>query len=514
MKKIKVNGKEYTVDKQVTVLEFLKEIGIYVPTLCYHPNLRKVGSCRVCVILDRGRYRNSCATYVEDGMDIQTDTPELTSIRKWTLQLLFSERNHYCMYCAVTNDCEFQRLGYYTGLDHFHFPTFKNIFELDTSHPHILLDNNRCVLCTRCVRACSEVAGHSVLNINNKGLHSLVVADNGVPLGESSCTSCGLCVQVCPTGTLVDKYSLFLGRREQVQTQKSHCFVCPVGCGLEVHTRGGNIVKVYSDWDSFTKGLICYKGRYELILEYRKNNQQKKYGKLELQKALEIYKDRIDKNSIAVIDGTLFNEELELIKSVFSRVKVAYPINPKILENNLTIDDLDKYQTYIISGWDLNKEYGALGSIIKRNALHKDHKMINLDTLRENEIKRVKNMVVGKALYIYKNYPKHVLDGFDELVLPIGPNDIGVLKTFGVDFGKAAISESDLTSDTTMFVFSRELKINLDNLTKKVKKSLLFTFYLNGHVKNFNEITMIPSQYDISGRFYNLFNQILSVSKI
>ncbi len=270
---LSVNGKMYSLKeedvKDKTLWKFLKEEGYYVPILCNHEELSPVGRCRLCVVKDRGRIRTSCVSFIEDGMEIITDDPDLERYRKWALQFLFGERNHYCMYCGITSHCEFQNLGYYTKLNYFFFPTFFNKYELDNSHNHILFDNNRCVLCDRCVRVCSEVGGHFVLETINKGPKRLVVANGGKKLGESNCVSCGLCVQVCPTGTLLDKYSLYLDK-DSIEID-SNCYLCPVGCGIKIHLNKNKdyIVKIYSDFDAFSKGLICYKMRYEELISYK-----------------------------------------------------------------------------------------------------------------------------------------------------------------------------------------------------------------------------------------------------
>lgn len=508
MKVFKINSVEYSTEEDITILDFLKKIGIYIPVLCYHPYLKPVGKCRICVIKDRGRYRNSCTTKIEHGMDIQTHTPELIEMRKWMIQFLFGERNHYCMYCPITNDCEFQNLGYYTGLDHFHFSTYENIFDTDNSHPYILFDNNRCVLCTRCIRVCSEIAGHSVLSEKGKGIHSIIVADNGVPLGESSCTSCGLCVQVCPTGTFVDKISMYQGRSWETNKFNSFCFSCPVGCGIEVYTRGSNIVKIYSDWNSFTKGLICYKGRYQAVINYRKNRRRELNS---IDDVIEKVRNLIDENSVAVVDGTLFNEELEKIKTTFPKTFTLYEVNPKILQNNIKIDQLENYQTFIISGWDLDKEYGSLGSIIKRSKLHRNCRVIHLD---KEEI-QFNPQLTGKAIFIYKNFcPKQNLNinelEIDELVLPINTNDIGLLKIIG---NQSISSESNLNT-SNLFVFSRDLKVINDRFIEKSQRKFLFTYNLNSNTEMFDHVFGIVSEFETNGSFYNLFNELIYLERV
>jgi len=136
----------------------------------------------MCVVeAGPGALKPACATYLQEGMEIKTTSPEIEEIRKTILQLLFAERNHYCMYCEMSGNCELQDLGYRYGLDHFEFPPYEEKFPLDTTHPYILFDQNRCVLCRRCARACAELAGHYVLEVKGRGTRHSSPATSIIP---------------------------------------------------------------------------------------------------------------------------------------------------------------------------------------------------------------------------------------------------------------------------------------------------------------------------------------------
>ncbi len=273
MVNITINGKSIQAPEGYTVLKAATENGIHIPTLCDHPELAPYGGCRLCLVEVDG-FRTpqpSCTLPISNNMVIRTETPALHESRKFVLGLIFSERNHFCPYCQQSGgDCELQNAAYDEGMTHWPLQPGWKSFPVDASHPYIILEHNRCILCRRCVRACGELVGNFTLGVEERGANSMLVADLGTPLGESSCVSCGTCVQVCPTGALIDRWSAYRGREEESTSQKTICTACSVGCGLEVFTRDNNIVKVYGNWDSsINKGVICDKGRFEPMIEKR-----------------------------------------------------------------------------------------------------------------------------------------------------------------------------------------------------------------------------------------------------
>ncbi|MEN6622583.1 MAG: 2Fe-2S iron-sulfur cluster-binding protein [Smithella sp.] len=267
-----INEKKISTQAGFTILQAAREAGIDIPTLCNHPALSPTGGCRMCIVEVKGQrtLQTACTFPVSEGMEVQTDSPQTAKARKLVLDMLFSERNHFCPYCERSGFCELQDLGYRLGVDHWVFPTYTKNFPLDASHKYYLMEHNRCILCTRCVRACDEVVANHTLGLRQRGSESMIHADAHVPLGQSSCVACGTCVQVCPTGALSAKRSAFMGRDDQTEKIKSTCSQCSVGCGMIIMKRGGNIVRISSDWDApVNKGLLCVHGRFEPLYDNR-----------------------------------------------------------------------------------------------------------------------------------------------------------------------------------------------------------------------------------------------------
>lgn len=203
-----VNGRPVSAQAGATVLEVCRENGMPLPTLCHLDGLSDVGACRLCMVEVQGspKLQAACVTEVQEGMDVQTETDRLKRYRRQIVELLFAERNHVCAVCVVNGHCELQALAASVGMDHVRFRYQHPSTEMDASHPRFIVDHARCVLCTRCVRVCDEVEGAHTWDVSGRGTAARVVTDLATPWGKSdSCTSCGKCVQVCPTGALVDK---------------------------------------------------------------------------------------------------------------------------------------------------------------------------------------------------------------------------------------------------------------------------------------------------------------------
>jgi formate dehydrogenase major subunit len=265
-----INGKPVVAESGQTILEAAKSAGIDIPVLCHHPALSNWGACRMCLVEVEGMrgLQTACTCPVSEGMEVKTETEEAVNVRKFVLELLFSERNHYCMYCQMSGDCELQDAAYRYGLDHWTYPRPYEKLEVDASRRYFIMDHNRCILCTRCVRACDEIAANHTLSLKNRGAESMIIADLDVPFGESSCIECGTCLQVCPTGALIDARSAYGGREEDVTHVTTTCMQCSVGCTLDVVTRYERLLRVDGIFDSDPNdGLLCVKGRFEPIYD-------------------------------------------------------------------------------------------------------------------------------------------------------------------------------------------------------------------------------------------------------
>ncbi len=205
---MRIDGEMINATDDQSILQAARASGKYIPALCYMEGLSPVGACRLCVVEVSGvnRILPACTTPAQDRMSVTTNSKTLQQYRKIAVELLFVERNHICAVCVSNGHCELQDLATKLGVTSVRYPYRYPRLPVDVSHERFVLDHNRCVLCTRCVRVCSEVEGAHVWDMGSRGVQSRVVCELNRPWGESrSCTSCGKCVQVCPTGALAEK---------------------------------------------------------------------------------------------------------------------------------------------------------------------------------------------------------------------------------------------------------------------------------------------------------------------
>ena len=208
VKTFRIDGRDVVGREDQTVLQVARENGIRIPTLCHLDGLTDIGACRMCLVEIKGwpRLVPSCVTKPEEAMEVVSQSERLARYRRTILEFLFSERNHVCAVCVSNGHCELQDLAEQTGMTHVRVPYRYPSLAVDASHGRFVADHNRCILCARCVRVCGEVEGAHTWDVSGRGIESLVITDLAAPWGESeTCTGCGKCVQVCPTGALTEK---------------------------------------------------------------------------------------------------------------------------------------------------------------------------------------------------------------------------------------------------------------------------------------------------------------------
>ncbi len=272
--RITLDGKEIIVDEGISILDAAKQNGIKIPTLCHHEALSNWGGCRLCVVAVDGspKLAASCVTPVRDGMEIVTSNEQIVESRRTMLEFIFAERNHNCMFCPQSGDCELQDLAYALQMDHLTVPFSFNSFPVDVTSPYMVIDHNRCILCGRCVRACKEIAGASVLNFQNRGPDTLIGMDLSESREASTCYQCGPCLQVCPTGAISNRFRTHYavkGHSKDWQAVDSVCPLCGMLCPTVTSVRGNDLVKIEGRITGGNgrpdHGQLCYKGRFEIM---------------------------------------------------------------------------------------------------------------------------------------------------------------------------------------------------------------------------------------------------------
>jgi len=399
---VTIDGKRCVGQDGQTILQIAQANDVYIPTLCYLKHLSPWGGCRLCIVEIAGSPKivPSCSTPASDGTEVITTSPRLHHLRRNTLELLFSERNHICPMCPMNKgDCGLQHQGYVHGIDSIRYPYLYPSLPVDTSGKYLALDHNRCILCTRCVRACEEMEGAHTLDISHRGANNRVVVDLGATFGTSeTCTSCGSCVASCPTGALFDKASAFRGKLNSSQIVRTTCLECPVGCSLEVYTRENRIVTVFGDLESpINRGHLCVRGRYETWAEPRERISKplvRRNGKLEpatWDEALGIIANATKKleatQKAMLVSPRLTNETAKTVKQLagkFGRVATFVAQNEAALcgANDgkavpaSALDELRNADAIIVLGAQPSHDNGVVAAMIRGTVRRRGAKLL------------------------------------------------------------------------------------------------------------------------------------------
>jgi formate dehydrogenase major subunit len=260
-----IDGVSIEVPAGTSIMRAAALVGIKVPKLCATDSIDAFGSCRICLVEIEGRrgYPASCTTPVEEGMQVQTQTPKLAKIRNGVMELYISDHPLDCLTCPTNGDCELQDTAGEVGLREvrYGFEGENHLAaEKDESNPYFTFDPSKCIVCSRCVRACEETQGTFALTIEGRGFDSKVSA-GGVDFLNSECVSCGACVDACPTATLTENSIIEHGKPEH--TVLTTCAYCGVGCGFRAELKGEQVVRM-TPWKEgkANEGHACVKGRF------------------------------------------------------------------------------------------------------------------------------------------------------------------------------------------------------------------------------------------------------------
>ncbi len=491
MIKLTIDGNEIEVKEGTTVLEAAEEAGLYVPTLCHHPQLTPYGGCRLCMVeIDGARtLQPSCTLPATSGMVVKTNTQKVLDARKFVLTLIFSERNHFCMYCQVSDgDCELQNRAYDEGMTHWDLQPNWQPFEVDASHPFMVLDNNRCILCRRCVRACGELVGNYTLGFEERGADSMLVADYDVPFGESSCISCGTCVQICPTGAIIDRQSAYQGKETDVDHNVGVCVECSVGCQRDVLTRDNRLIRIEGEWDAqLNNGLLCDKGRFLPLEEDRPRLLTplvRKNGSLKAatwDEAIKSISEGLETGDglAAVASTRLPIEDLSLFKSIFaenlkaelvttleegkptaSLAKLAEKLD-KSFESNLDV----LKDTDVVLSLELNlvDEHQVAGFFVKRQLMDgtkllvadgKDNKLSEKAALKLD-------LKPGDQSQFIESLHKAIINGSEDEALSRAVNSLKAAEKPVIVYGQDFAMNADEKTLTTLLEIAETINASL-----------------------------------------------------
>jgi len=263
-----INGKAVQVTEGTTVLKAAKQAGFTIPTLCDHPDLKPFGACRLCIVeLEGAEYpKTACTLEAAEGMQIQTESAALTKSRQTILKLLLA--NYFdAGYTGDTDGIAGEESEFMHWVRHYkvkvpevmaHAPRY----EVNSDpNPFVWVDLNKCILCSRCVRACAEIQGRFVWSTKERGYNTRIVAGADTTMLDARCESCGACVAYCPTGALDNKMSIAAGHPDKLV--RTTCTYCGVGCQLDLNIKDNRIIRVTSTQDAPVNGMhLCVKGRY------------------------------------------------------------------------------------------------------------------------------------------------------------------------------------------------------------------------------------------------------------
>ncbi len=263
---LEVDGVEVTVPEGTSVMRAAVEAGYSIPKLCATDMLESFGSCRLCLVEIEGRkgYPASCTTLVAPGMKVRTQTPALAKLRRNVMELYISDHPLDCLTCPANGNCELQEMAGAVGLREVRYGyDGANHLEQakDESNPYFTFDPTKCIVCSRCVRACEEVQGTFALTVDGRGFASMISPSAKESFFDSECVSCGACVQACPTSTLMEKSVIDQGQPDR--SVVTTCAYCGVGCSFRADMRGSKVMRMVPNKDGKANhGHSCVKGRF------------------------------------------------------------------------------------------------------------------------------------------------------------------------------------------------------------------------------------------------------------
>lgn len=400
MTKAFINKQSFEFDSGLTILQALRSVGVEVPTLCHDNRLKPCGDCRMCLVEIEGwpHLAASCLTPLTEGMRIETHTPELEDERRALLAMMAARYPAESL--AQLPEKQFHRHLRHYDLEHACLGEVDPAL-VDDSHPYIRVDMSQCIDCLRCVRICREVQGQFVWQVLNRGAETHIVPDSGTTLLESSCVSCGACVDTCPTGALADKSLIEFG--QPTEWTKTTCPYCGTGCEMEVGVRQQRMVTVRPAAEApVNKGHLCVKGRYGFEFVYANDRvtepmirENGNWKTVSWESAISFTADRLRQivekhgaDSVGVLGSARATNEENYLAQKFARAVLATNNvdccarvchAPTAAAMKLTLgtgaatnsfDDIEQANTILLCGANATENHPIVGARIKQARLH------------------------------------------------------------------------------------------------------------------------------------------------
>jgi len=260
---LSLNGSQVSGRPGITILDLAQQNGISIPTLCHDPHLIPIGACRVCLVENEatGALLASCVTPIAPGMVINTESPKVLEARQTVVELLLASHPDSCIICDKGNRCQLRKIASDLEIGQVRFSKTRHYYPIEDTNPFLERDLSKCILCGKCIRGCQELQGAWAIDYAYRGFDSKPATSLEVPLEQSPCEFCGLCVSLCPTGALYEKMRKYKGR--ETKRVRTICPFCGCGCGIYLELRDQEVIGVSADAENpVNKISLCVKGRY------------------------------------------------------------------------------------------------------------------------------------------------------------------------------------------------------------------------------------------------------------
>ena len=546
MKKIEAGGVKCHIPFK-PLLQSLLDLGIQVPYFCYHPRLKIIGACRMCIVFNEktGRLMTSCNAYPEEGMSISTKHPLVVENQKYLLQAFMTRHPLDCPICDKAGECDLQNYGALFGPQRQIVPVSaleKERHQLDWESDFLEYYSNRCVVCYRCTRACDDVVGAHALYVEERGFQANI-APTIRPMDTSTCEMCGICVHVCPVGAIISKPFKYWTRSWLLKKGKTICNLCPVGCEVQIEYGVG-------DWKSKDKVYrtkptdelnVCAKAFFGYdVLNYERLRTPKMFGKEEtrgnLANYLSMLLKRDPENTLLVLSSYMSNEDYSLIKEVVKRTgaMVSTPLSLDLLPflssygeyEGLSIKDLEDADFYVFIGEDITStapvlSYYTKKKVYKIGKVQRDSKlkpvMIEKEELSKLEGKGVIVFnAVGMKAEEASQWGKYLKDlckekGFGLVLLHDG-NFMGLIRHIPIDW-ISSLPEA-LNRVKNLIIFGEDLLdyISIEEVEKlfeKAEHTVVFSPFEDGIA----QLAHIRVPMDLFGEIEGTYHTLMGEKK-